>query len=754
MRTDIARLLIAILIIFSTATFAQDTTAIIDANRILMFAGNDGINANDFKRLIDESPDGFYYGRETPIDLIYSSGLWMAGKVGGDIRTSLAYYFSGSAGSEFRPGPLGYETSDTSELRVYKISSDDLISPGNDWLEWPVQFGAPVDSNGDPILIGDQTLFSVYNDDGEDRPLLRSGSELPFYAEVKQSVYAYDREKYLGDVVFIEYEIENKSAQTWDSVFVGQYSDPDLGSTRNDLLGSRPDLSMMYAYSEDFDDEFEGIGYPVIGAILLEGRKIGQNYYQQYRAGITRDPYFFPLSPEEAVYELMGLDFEGADFINPLTSQPSKFLYTGDPRYNLGWLDPEPEDKKMLISAGPFKVRPGEKIAFKIAFAAVVADDKNSALSDLFELAEKVIDWHNYGASGDLLTRNSSLGRIIDARFEPDYQNWIDPAPFSGDFGGMGIGRAKPIFGSKLADTSLRPVEILFHPEGGQKVYYYSLENSGWEYIGHRQLPIKAFDTDDGRQLDLIFLSENGSQCNYCFLNSTKDIESVYRLLVCASRYTESEKNKYVLGNPLSELGALDLQYFLQFRLKPKAFVYNIQNGQKISIEISPTQTQDQDSLIQFDSLTVSLDRLQAYFITSQYLSSTSIRLELSDPVNFGVTEAVIDIDGETERPIYFSYHPENPGNHQSIVRFYNQDFEEYFAEIDLAGEAYGWPLEGDFNLNGWLEPADIASYLGYLYRDFDLPGFAIDLDLNNDESISLTDVVILINTLFFSAHF
>jgi hypothetical protein len=754
MRTYIARLLISILIIFPAAVFTQDTTAIINANRILMFVGNDGINANDFERLIDDSPNGFYYGEDAMIDLLFSSGLWMAGKVGGEIRTSLAYYFSGSAGSEFRPGPLGYETSDTSELRVYKISINDLISPGMDWLEWPVQFGAPVDSNGNPLLVGDQTLFSVYNDDGEERPLLRSSSDLPFYAEVRQNAYAYDREKYLGDVIFIEYEIENRSEQIWDSVFVGQYSDPDLGNAGNDLLGSRPDLSMMYTYSDDFDDDFEGIGYPVIGAILLTGEKVGQQYYQHYKTGITRDASFFPLSPEEAVYELRGFNYEGADFINPLTLQPSKFLYTGDPRYNLGWLDPEPDDKRMLISTGPFKVRPGEKIVFKIAFASVAADDKNTALGNLYELSEKVIDWHNYGATGYTLAHYSDLGRISNVRFVPDYQNWLEPVPFSADFAGTGIGRAKPIFGSKLADSSLQSAEISFHPEGGQKVYYYCLGDSGWAYIGHRQLPIKAFDSDDGRQLDLIFLSENGSQCDYCFLNSAKDTESVYRLLVTASSYTDSEKKKYVLENPLAELGALDLQYLLQFRLKPKALVYNIQDGQKISIYISPTQSDDQDSVIQFDSLTVSMDRSRAYFITSRYSSSSNIRLELSDPVNFGVSDAVVDIAGGTENPIYFSYHPENNGNHQSAVRFYNEDFEQYFAEMSLSGVAFGWPLEGDFNLNGWLEPADIASYLGYLYRDFELPGIEIDLDLNNDELISLMDVVILINALFFSVPF
>jgi len=51
---------------------------------------------------------------------------------------------------------------DSLRYRVYKISKgDDDTNP--DYAGWPDDYGAPVDINGEPVILGDQTLWTVYN---------------------------------------------------------------------------------------------------------------------------------------------------------------------------------------------------------------------------------------------------------------------------------------------------------------------------------------------------------------------------------------------------------------------------------------------------------------------------------------------------------------------------------------------------------------------------------------------------------------
>ncbi|NIS14833.1 MAG: hypothetical protein GWN00_00500, partial [Aliifodinibius sp.] len=82
---------LAIILTIPSLLIAQDTTALINANRITMFAGNDGILANDFFQEIGDDFAGFYYTADITQYVIWSSALWIVGKVDENIRTGMAY---------------------------------------------------------------------------------------------------------------------------------------------------------------------------------------------------------------------------------------------------------------------------------------------------------------------------------------------------------------------------------------------------------------------------------------------------------------------------------------------------------------------------------------------------------------------------------------------------------------------------------------------------------------------------------------
>jgi hypothetical protein len=743
---------LAIFFLIQSLLFSQDTTETIDANRITMFAGNNGILSNDFFREINEDFYGFYYQADTTKSVIWASGLWMAASVRGGIRTGMAYYSSGATYTEFSPGPYKSDITDSTKFKVYKITRDDLTNPGDVWINWPVDLGAPVDSAGNPLLLGDQTLFSVYNDADTSRRDFAAGSREPLGAEVRQLVYAYDKEKYLGDAVFVDLEIINRSETTWDSLFIGLWADPDIGRPDNDLVGSYQPGSMIYGYSDKLDQEFENFGQAAAGVITLGAKAGHTDYYDPYLASHTNPVPFFPITPEQSYYYVQGLDSAGNIYVDPTTSDTTRFIFDGDPRYNVGWLDQVPDDKKTVVSSGPYRLRPGQSVTVSFAYVAQTSIDMKTTFDNLFELSEKVVDWHNYGAAGFEMRSEPSDGFISKVEFMPDYQNWMYGIPYSGDYGGTGIGKASAFFGSSVEDSNLYSVELQFSYDSTQKAHYYTNTSEGWHYQGFIEIPVRAYASRNNDQLDLIYLSEDGDDCDLCFINPRGNPQSSYNLIITGSLYTGEEDDNFIFENPLSELGDSELLYLIRFRPKQKALVHNIQEGQKLVIVYSKDMESSPTNL-RFGINTVSIQNRRPIYVNSNYNSAVSFKTELSNPRDFSFEAVEYTIDGKSGMPVYLQFHPEDIGLKYCTIKFYNTDFEEYYDSATVNGRAVMWPVDGDINLNGWLEPSDLASYIGYLYDDYALPETAVELDLDNSGNIDIADIVHLINILFISPN-
>ncbi len=173
----------------------------IDANNVLMIVSNIGFFSYDRNPVFGKN-DGLYYpyfGTEdiqngtATNTLCFAAGLWFAGvnSSTGDTLVSVAEY-----ASNFWPGPMVGGTfiadADTDSLyRVYKIYSDSLASnPNQDYLEWPASMGAPVDSSGNPLSLGKQTLWSVYNDAKSVNRDYDPSSAIGLGIEVQHTVWA------------------------------------------------------------------------------------------------------------------------------------------------------------------------------------------------------------------------------------------------------------------------------------------------------------------------------------------------------------------------------------------------------------------------------------------------------------------------------------------------------------------------------------------------------------------------------------
>lgn len=389
----------------STATKSFDYGSYADTNDILMFVTNRGWIGHDPAGLLGR-PSGLYFPRGGNKTMIYSAGLWMACKMGKGYRASVAEY-----GADFSPGRIvnGSPSADNDKSRIYKIAAGDKHESSTDYTEWPFDQGAPalknsagIDSLDDlgrriPLAMGDQTMWSVFNDLNLANHTSDPGSDLPLGAEIQLLVWADEWPGSLGRTVFLNYMIINKGDSLWRDARFGLWADPDLGRSTDDLIGSDSALALGYCYSSGSDLVY-GDEAPAVGIVMLSGPQVvapGDSVWSVARqrwvnnrralpmnACVAWDAGGDPTGATNVYYALSGQDGTGQPLTDPTNNAPTTWFYSGDPVARTGWIDDLPSDRRLVTGVGPLTIGRGDTI--EITIAVVVgqgADALNSVVS-------------------------------------------------------------------------------------------------------------------------------------------------------------------------------------------------------------------------------------------------------------------------------------------------------------------------------------------------------------------------------------
>jgi hypothetical protein len=412
---SIAGCLVVFLIVLGAAqaekdkTYIQKKTAsntnvvIWDGNEILMPVLNDGSFA-DFYR---DNNQNYYHGLSYKNNqLIYSSGFWISAMVNDSARAAISLFGM----TDFTRGIINetgshFVENDSIGFRVYKINKGDNADTNPDYAEWPIEFGAPTDENGNPLIIGDQTIWCSFTDAYFPNRILNPTPSLN--AEIQLTVWGWQQ---LENVVFLRWKIINKSDKIWKDAFVGIFVDPDLEQATDDLVGSDSTLNMAYCYESlkgQFGKSTQSVAYQFIEppvtisagdtANTLFGNKI--NYLN---APVLSPPIFkhfprewneYPFSPgsltRQYVYDRLNCrDENGNPLIDHLTGNLSKWVFSGDPVFQTGWLDSLPHDRRMMISTGPFDVAPGDTNGVTLA---IIANINKNRLNSIIELKHEAM---------------------------------------------------------------------------------------------------------------------------------------------------------------------------------------------------------------------------------------------------------------------------------------------------------------------------------------------------------------------------
>jgi hypothetical protein len=336
----------------------------INANQWRALLQNDGRYMND---PFNNQPAGIY-PKETNIPIVYSAGHLIGTIINEEPVVRQADYIS-----EFRPGKIKNEMPDyiheldpenplAEKNRVYVIDS---TRTGDDWDNWPVDDGAPVDDHG-PLLISQQDSWTIYNDVDHGNPDGCLG------VEIQRSTYSFTNPEQ-ADVVYVKWKMTNKSLRSYPNTYFGTWFDPDLDDHRNDFSGYDSTLNLAFCYNGDDRDVPRAFGVWFIKGPIADGHESGVSSFTVYPGDQN------PGDDGERYNWLKGLDRMGN------TKPFGPYDFAGDPLTNIGHLDFELADKRMLLSSGPFTFYSGNTQEIEAACIGAVGADRLDALANLLE---------------------------------------------------------------------------------------------------------------------------------------------------------------------------------------------------------------------------------------------------------------------------------------------------------------------------------------------------------------------------------
>lgn len=337
------------------AQFIRDYK-LLSGNNIAAYIINTGIA--DQNITINNTP-GFEWPKGSEKFAIFTSGLTIAARVNGSLRMAAASYLG-----EYRPGYISNEVPLTdSRFHIFSIKRGDTTFTNPDYAEWGnmVPYGAPyvdVNNNGlfelgidrPGVKDASQTIFLCMTDgfpESHTQSEGFGGGTDPLMVEVHFTAWCYDNMG-LEDAQFRKWEIINKSGGDWNGAIFSIVCDPDLGDATDDRIGCDTSLEMGFCYNGDNDDGGGGPGTygtnpPAVGISFLKTPQ-----YNSIEFGITAFNYFRnagipplcerdPDNPQEAYNYMKGLKTDGTKWVNPLSMNTSKFIFSGDPESGLGW---------------------------------------------------------------------------------------------------------------------------------------------------------------------------------------------------------------------------------------------------------------------------------------------------------------------------------------------------------------------------------------------------------------------------------
>lgn len=416
---------------------------VLEMTDVSMNVGNRNLDIN----VPNKGVGGYGGGKYDESSFLYAGGFILSGYSNGELWSNAVA--SAMLVEDYNQGNVGGNEYDPRYV-LYIVNKRDPPF-GYTWQNWrdAVTLGAefydgdgdgtynPVDKNWNgtwetnedmPMLIGDETIWCVYND-GVPANQRRWESESQGI-EIRQTVFASSQPE-LENVLFIKYSLLNIGVVTdvMDTVYFAIWQDADLGDHSDDVVGCDSLLNSGFYYNRNPDGLY-GENCPAFFTTFLQGPIIqtsvstdtAQNNYGNLigsenisgakNLDMTTHTFFIGGDPwignandvTEARNYLEGKNRIGeypdpCDFpycevrgsVNCNEIDPH-FWASGDPVTDIGWLSLMRVDHRNLISTGPFKLEKDKPQEIIIAYVMGRGTDYFNSITAARENVRRAIE--------------------------------------------------------------------------------------------------------------------------------------------------------------------------------------------------------------------------------------------------------------------------------------------------------------------------------------------------------------------------
>ncbi|HKR06228.1 MAG TPA: T9SS type A sorting domain-containing protein [Bacteroidia bacterium] len=394
---------------------------------------------------------------------VFASSLWIGGMdVSGNLHLAAQTYRQ--TGTDYWPGPVDTVTGIADSMstrpydKIWKVNRFDvedfkynflLGNVGNgsyqiptDILTWPAigtgnisrNLAPYVDYNGDgnydpfdgdyPKIKGDQMLYWIFNDNLSYHTNTNAD---PLGFEIQTSAYSYtcpslpDSNFTMNWTTFYNYKIINRSSTAYHDIYLGLFSDTDLGWYKDDYIGCDSILDAGFTYNGDAVDDLPG-GYganpPMQNIVILKGpladagdgldnnhngiidepgERCSMNHFHYYNN--SNDPNIGEPDSANDYYNYLKSVWKDGTHVTYggngyLGTIPTNYFFSGTPYSGTGWSEQTVlnvvDDRRMLLSSGPFSLAPGQETT--IDFAYVFTWDSTAANGLTTSIARNIAD--------------------------------------------------------------------------------------------------------------------------------------------------------------------------------------------------------------------------------------------------------------------------------------------------------------------------------------------------------------------------
>jgi hypothetical protein len=471
--SNVLRLSLVACVIFSFATFAlaserhseavrpsqtsmAPTTIWLDCNRVKLNLTNIGTLNENAGNLLG---GGYWPDSNLPLEnvIIFDLGPWVIGKINDVPMMGISQW-----GSSYSPGPaingqaaMLVKPADSMRYRTYKINRGDNGATSTDYREWPVDLGAPLDLQGRPKLLGQQTLWSVFNNLDPSAPSGWWQTHMPnpgLPVVIQQTVYAQnpaggDTSSLLNNVVFIEWKVVNAGTVAIESTYVSLWTDIDF----DDASANRPAVDTTNQLGYCWQAREPRYGPPrAVGMVLLHGPSVpapGNEavFMGQKRPGYRNLPlsgfwgilddsyqdasFYGPAYSMATAWNITrGYDKLGNPVLDSVTHEVTKFPYGGDPVTGTGWVATRGSGGAGFnMFTGPFTLAPGD--SQWVMFALLPVSD-TSRFQAIVRLRQEAATLRGMPYNALVLTDVNGMAPSIPSKaiLDQNYPNPFNPS--------------------------------------------------------------------------------------------------------------------------------------------------------------------------------------------------------------------------------------------------------------------------------------------------------------------------------------